>query len=413
MQSSREPSPFDSPEPSEVVSEPARLLEQGPPPLPVLKWSGQRRFKFFLTGVVGPIACFVMAGAGMNARVDPLWQSGELDTYSTLMLEFKPLLPFMPLLILSMISLGACCVRPELGRNPLVRLGVYSGGLLSAQYLIFVVVSTSFFTFFAALFVGPGLALVTYLGAKLVPRARRITIWQIMLLTTVVAVIVALLSANLQQLREAGPRSALQVVLTGLFFMLIAAPLLNCLTYVQAAFILLRSPALVATCEREVRSLFALAFGWLVAFGASWKFSLDAMLAEYAQLPTSPPNCYISSAAAYGHRRFVGVDKFQKAHGAACNLQKAFPVNEQMCRLKFLEFALAAMSPRVHRIVRRAYNFFGPKAAAICRRSRWLADASYVAFKPMEWLAEGIRRAAGISARDLRRLYGAGCGDER
>ena len=413
MQSSREPSPLDSPETSEIASASASVLEQGDTPAPVLKWGGQRRFKFFVTGVVGPIACFVMAGMGMNARVDPLWQSGKLETYLTLMLEFKPLLPFLPLLILSMISLGACCVQPELGRNPLVRFGVYSGGLLSAQYLMFVVVSTSFFTFFAALFVGPGLALVTYLGAKLMPRARRITIWQIMLLTTVVAVIVALLSANLQQLREAGPRSALQLVLTGLFFMLIAAPLLNCLTYVQAAFTLLRSPALVSTPKREVRSLFALAFGWLVAFGASWKFSLDAMLAEYATLPTSPPNCYISSAAAYGHQRFVGVDQFQKAHGAARNLQNAFPVNEQMCRLKFLEFALAATSPRVHRIARRAYNTLGPKAAAFCRRSVWLADASYVAFKPVEWLAEGIRRAAGISARDVRRLYIAGYGDER
>lgn len=441
MQPSLESSPSDEPVRSDerlaAASNvgPSSELEGGDSHVPVLQWSGQRRFKYFVTGVIGPIACFAMAWSGMNARVDPLWQSGELDTYVTLMLEPKALLPFMPLLIYSLLSLAACCVRPELGRRTLVRLGVYTGGLLSAQYLFFVVFATSFFTFSAALLVGPGLALLTFLGAKLMPRARRIAIWQIMLLTTVVAVVAAVVSANRAALTEAGPRSALQAAAGFLFAMVIAVPILNCLTYVRAAFALLRSPALATTPLRDFRSVLALAFGWLVAFGTSWKFSLDAMLAEYARLPTTPPNCYVSSAAACGHRRFVGVENFEAAaeersgalgrqglrslfngepgsvHGAAregravCDLQNAFPVNDQMCRLKFLELALAAMSPRVHRIVRRAYNAFGPQAAAICRSSVWLADASYVAFKPLEWLAELIRVVAGVSALEVRGLY--------
>ena len=130
MQSSLEPAPPDEPVPhdkrvpAQINFETSSELQERDSRVPILQWSGQRRFKYFVTGVIGPIGCFTMAWAGMNARVDPLWQSGKLDTYLTLMLESKPLLPFMPLLIYSLLSLAACCVRPELGRRPLVRLGV-------------------------------------------------------------------------------------------------------------------------------------------------------------------------------------------------------------------------------------------------------------------------------------------------
>lgn len=373
--------------------------------VPVLQWSPQRRFKYFVTGVLGPIGCFAMSWSGMNARVDPIWQSGKLDVYLTLMLEPKALLPFMPLLIFSLLSLAACCVRLEFGRHWVVRLGIFGGGLLSVQYLLFVVIATSFFTLIAAAIVGPALALVTYLGAKLMPQARRVTIWQIMLLTSVVAVIAAFVAANSSTLSEGGVGTLVQLLLNVLMTMLIATPMLNCVTYVRATFALLRSPALFPMAQRDVRSLLASAIGWLLGFGASWKFAVEAMLSEYSRLPTSPPNCYISTAAACGHRQFVGVERFARSQVMACDLQSPFPVNDQMCRLKFLEFALAATSPSVHRCVRRVYNAFGPHAASICRSNVWLADASYVAFKPLEWLAELIRVAARVPSHNVQALY--------
>ena len=146
------------------------------------------------------------------------------------------------------------------------------------------------------------------------------------------------------------------------------------------------------------------AVGWLLAYAASWKYSLDAMLAEYAKLPTVEPKCYVSAAAAHGHAQFVGVAQFRELD-AVCDLHSAYPVNMQMCRLKFLEFALAAALPGVHRAVRRAYNACGPRAAAACRSNVWLADASYLALKPLEVVAELLRIVARVPLRELTRLY--------
>jgi hypothetical protein len=167
---------------------------------------------------------------------------------------------------------------------------------------------------------------------------------------------------------------------------------------------LLRSPALVDIQTSQSRKLLVLTFGWLLGFGASWKFSLDAMMAEYSKLPTAPPSCYISSAAACGHPRFVGVTQFSKLNRVS-DCRAAFPLNAQMCRLKFLEFALAAFSPNLHRLVRRAYDVIGPRAAAVCRRNVWFADASYMALKPVEFAAYLVQVSSRVSSRQVCRLY--------
>ncbi len=113
----------------------------------------------------------------------------------------------------------------------------------------------------------------------------------------------------------------------------------------------------------------------------------------------------MSAAAACGHERFVGVTQFRDEQLDGNARMKA-PVNLQMCRLKFLEIALEAAVPTIHRGIRRAYNAAGPHAAAVCCRSKWFADASYVMLKPLEWLAELLRIFAGVSSRRVRRLYG-------
>ena len=376
-------------------------LPTASPETPILQWSGQRRFKYFLTGIIGPIGCFVATWCGMNVRFTSLWQSGELDVYLKLMLEPKELLPFIPLLIYSMLGLGACCVNVRWARKLWVRIGVYGGGILSAQYLIFVVFAGSFFPLVCAAIVGPSLALVTYIAAKLMPRARRITIFQIMLLTTVVAAVAAVCASLGPQLTASG---IFENIFGLLFWTMAAVPLLNCVTYVRAASALLRSPALAAVSAGEKRRLLGLSIGWMLGFGASWKFALDAMLAEYAKLPTSPPQCYISSAAAYGHRQFVGVAGFSQ-HEQVSDSPATFPINAQMCRLKFLEFALLAFSPGWHRFARSFYDAIGPRAAAFCRSNVWFADASYIALKPIELLACLVQNFSQVSQQQVFGLY--------
>lgn len=394
------PAAIDSVPPKPDSSTPSVSETQAPKG--ELRWSGQRRFKYFVTGVIGPIGCFGLVWSGMNARLDPLWQSGEVKTYATLLLEKRELLPFMPLLTCSMISMSLVCLHPRLSDWLLVRVGIYSGAILSTQYLLCVVFATSFFTFVLAAIVGPALAFTTYLAAKLMPQARRTTIWQLMLLTTVVAAITAAVAAS--GINQSSRGSVLNTALAWGFWTLVAVPLLNCLTYVRASFGLLHSRAHLKLSGTDKLKFVALCSGWFVGFAASWKLSLNAMLADYAALPTVEPSCYVSAAAANGHRRFVGVAQFAAAK-AACDLHPAFPVNLQMCRLKFLEFALAAASPRLHAVVRRAYNALGPGAASVCRSNVWLADAGYVGLKPLEWLAELLRRFAKVALPRVAELY--------
>jgi hypothetical protein len=374
------------------------------PVLPVLQWSGQRRFKYFVTGVVGPIGCLAMAWSGINARIDGLWQSGDLETYIKLMLEPPALLPFIPLLVLSMLSLSCCCVRPQLAEQLWVRIGVYGGGLLSTQYLIFTIFAGAFFPFISAAVIGPLLALVTYVVAKLMPKARRITIFQLMLLTAVVAVLASIGLWLAAAFTRDGTMDFAEIFFGAVFWGLLAAPPLNCFTYVRATFAILRSPALVSVPIRERYKLLGMSFGWLLGFGASWKFALDAMLAEYAKLPTTPPNCYVSSAAACGHPRFVGVTQYVVLEGEP-HKHSGFPVNMQMCRLKFLELALAAFSPALHKAVRRLYDLIGPRAADLCRSNVWFADASYLVLKPVEGLACFVQTLSGVSSKRIRGLY--------
>ncbi len=123
-----------------------------------LKWSGQRRVKFFITGVAGPIACLTMAWFGFKSHANDLWQSGRLDVYAGLMLEWPSLVPFLPLLVLSMVALGAICWDPCYVRLSWVRLGLYGGALLSIQYLIAVIASTSLMSVIVAAMWGPALA---------------------------------------------------------------------------------------------------------------------------------------------------------------------------------------------------------------------------------------------------------------
>ncbi|MEZ6109627.1 MAG: DUF6688 family protein [Pirellulaceae bacterium] len=79
-------------------------------------------------------------------------------------------------------------------------------------------------------------------------------------------------------------------------------------------------------------------------------------------------------------------------------------VNDQMRRLKFLEFALQAAHPRIHGKVRGVYDR-RPAVAAGCRASAYLADGACLLLKPLEWVAEMLRMAASIPGLKVAKLY--------
>lgn len=123
------------------------------------------------------------------------------------------------------------------------------------------------------------------------------------------------------------------------------------------------------------------------------------MLEEYAKLPTAP-GCYIATAAARGHRRFVGARLYFAADG------RRFAVNDQLCRLKCFELILAHCLPRAHRVCRGAYDRLGPPAAALLAHPL-LADAAYLLLKPAEWASLALLTTLGQQGREAaRRIYG-------
>ena len=141
----------------------------------------------------------------------------------------------------------------------------------------------------------------------------------------------------------------------------------------------------------------ALAMGvvsWLGGYLAAWRLALHEAHEVYASLPSTPPDCYVSTAAARGHLCIVQTRRVTTRNGATS------PVNTQMQRLKCAELAPMALTPRAHRVCRRTCDTVGPPLAAALRRAI-LADAAYLLLKPTEWATIACLRALLPSVDEL------------
>jgi hypothetical protein len=121
-------------------------------------------------------------------------------------------------------------------------------------------------------------------------------------------------------------------------------------------------------------------FTWLAAYLAAWRAAVVLMLQAYARLPTEPPgDCYIATAAARGHGRFVG------SREVVCHDGSTRRVNPQLAYFKCGELVLKATVPRLHETIRRVYDMLGPRVARLLIHPL-VADIAYLALKPLEWL---------------------------
>jgi hypothetical protein len=181
------------------------------------------------------------------------------------------------------------------------------------------------------------------------------------------------------------------------FVCVILAPAWCVGVYVRATLLAMR-----ANRGDERRST-PLIFGWIAWIGAyavAWKLSVTNALAMYAALPAQAPHCYIATAAAAGHRRFVGSALVHAADGSI------FPANQQLRRLKCVEIAVAAACPRLHRLIRRIYDRSGPPLARMIAPRPLAADIAFALLKPIEWIAFGLLILMAPDARaTARRLY--------
>jgi len=173
--------------------------------------------------------------------------------------------------------------------------------------------------------------------------------------------------------------TSLNFIWMGLLFFwlcfLLSSPLWTLLISWTTAFKLLKHYESKLTLQRGLSIAL-----WLSGFAAAWRVVVLSTLEVYSRLPTTPPECYIATAAAYGHPRFVGSREIIFTNG------KSMRVNAQLQNLKCAELVLKSTSPRLHGILRKVYDVVGRKLA-VKITNPFLSDIAYLLLKPFEWFA--------------------------
>ncbi len=363
------------------------------PQVPVL----QVRAYWFITGVLLPLVLMALLpmnrgslGSTLGAS---LWQSGSIQVFADLLLDRSVVPYFYPFVFLASLGLAIYCKSP-LPASRWVRLALLSGLLLYLQFSALLVLAIDNYVVY-----GPLTAIIVamFLGQLIrsIASLKRFSIARVLLFTTFVAFPIALLADFVGQGLNENNFYVVIVPLSLLEGALTSVPLLGLSTYAWAVMCAMES-RLVASRLRQLNRWNWLAiFTWLIGYCAAWKFAIEAVIQLYSQLPKTKPNCYVSTAAARGHRWLVGSEPNADGH----------LVNWQMRYAKVLEFMLASASPGVHRQIRRLYNRLGPIAASRIESRPWLADVAYLLLFPAELIARVLVWLLRVDRRLVAKLY--------
>ena len=337
--------------------------ESAIPPPPMLAWS---RVACALGAIALPLFCIVVAANGgyLHApeyQSTPVWQA-----YVQMVPVPEVGWPFYPLMGYAMLCAAAVVAAPRMApRGFAVRFGLLSGIVIAVQFGVIYVLGSGVQPM-AMFLAGAILALLIASALlRLVPHRYR-TLVALLLLTLPLAVLITWFG--------------LRRVMVFYFWLLIAAPALTACSYLTLLEVAMRSPARVAPTRR---TRVALPLAWLASWAAAWKGSMMLAAAKYATLPPTAPGCYVATAAARGHPRFVGAAVVYTRDG------DPYCVNAQLRRLKRFEILLALATPRVHCLLREFYDAVGPRLARRLKHPL-AADVAYVLLKPAEWTLGGV-----------------------
>lgn len=120
--------------------------------------------------------------------------------------------------------------------------------------------------------------------------------------------------------------------------------------------------------------LFSLPF-WITSIVISHK--------NYNNLPETPPDCFVVTAASKGHTSFVGAF-FQKIQ-----FGKIRNGNAQLHTFWEFEAWWIEKYPKSYQFFRSIYNIWGYRVAKLVRNA-WLADVAFLFLKPVEIMAKWI-----------------------
>jgi hypothetical protein len=341
-------------------------------------FSGPVRFAAMVAGVVLPLICFALALAG--SPLGPTWQSGRFNEQVGLLLSGRVAWPFFPFLLYSMGCMFVVCVEPVYAaRSRVCRLGIYTGALMAAQFCVVLAGAASSSAGRLLVLPAIGMAAIAipvalcFAARFLIARFGRTRVSQVCIAAfLVIAVAMTLIE----------PVSVPGSIFGAFFISLVLAPPWALGIYGWVSILMWRIGA-QATARGAPDEPIAIVWpaGWAVAYAASWTLAIEQAVGAYRALPTTPPpGCYVATAAARGHRRFV---RTQVLGGMA--------VNDQLRRLKVGELALAGIAPRLHATLRKVYDRVGPVLASALV-TPILADAAYVLLKPAEWSTAFVLR---------------------
>lgn len=334
-----------------------------------------RRIVALFAGVLLPIAAF-----GLGIALTPEWQSKSMGSYISMLLTPFATWPFWPFIVYSMICLVLVLCKREAPKRFAIRFGLYLGILWSLQYMIILPFGMKGEGFHPILVMIYGVIAtllpisIPFLFKKLPSPIRRVILYCLIVLILAGVLVGVIL----------GGEEFLHIALIGfpIIASLVASPFWCFTVYLLMSIYAYRR-------SEDAKLLVALKYKILIGFGAilvyagAWWLSIHSMLAEYAKLPTEPPDCYIATAAAKGHRRFVKSEDVVHANG------KVMRVNAQLRYLKCGELMIKALFPRLHKLIRLLYDTVGPLLAR-CLARPVLADVVYILLKPAEWFVLGL-----------------------
>lgn len=309
-----------------------------------------------------PVSCFILVDL-----IQPDWQSGQLNDYVALLLTPEASLVFLIMLGYSILCYLLLLVSPlRYAKFWPIRLGIYSGALLAVQYCVLMLLSSgaAFIYIILAWFacvITP--VLFNRAGVKW---GRRNTI--ISLIAVSAAVYLGFVF-----IRSMDFLSPFTFVI---IFLVASAPFWGFLLAGRTAVWLLKS----FDSGKWSLGIKAGLVAWSAAYIAAWRYDLLKMFGLYSALPTAPPDCYIATAAAKGHPRFVRSREVILPNG------QSMRVNAQLQRLKCAELAIMAAAPRLHAILRKLYDIAGKLLAGGIQTPLW-ADIVYLTLKPAEWIS--------------------------
>ncbi|MGI9456587.1 MAG: DUF6688 family protein [Aeoliella sp.] len=349
---------------------------------------------FVFWGVVCPAIFLAMASDfhGLD-----MWQSGDFGTYALLVFHASSMWMLYPLLVFSACGLVAMAFNSSVHvKKSWVQLAVLSGTLLWIELWIAWCGGVA-----RELGGVGGVLMITFVVSPFVG----------MIFVQPFVAIMRLLTLDQYNPKYETPSKFLYVVVLvvfGLASLLLLAFWIICVicaaplavsAYAYASYEILASRK---SLLRIRLSAIFIAIAWLSVHFAAWRIAIVGAIREYNQLPTEQPQgCFVASAAARGHHRFV---KSWRVRGATGH---RVAITRQLQLLKSLEILLKESVPRLHKSLRRVYNRVGP---VIARRlgNPWLADGVYILLKPAEWLAWVVVRSIGkVPANVVAAIYRA------